>query len=91
VSSDPELERARKISRAHSDELLSKPNVVAVGLGYQEGSESQLTLVVMVEQKIPLSALAEDEIVPSEIDGLPVEVREVGDVSAQGETDEQGE
>jgi hypothetical protein len=46
-------------------------------------------LVVMVEQKLPLSALAEDEIVPSEIDGLPVEVRVVGDVSAQGGVESQ--
>ncbi len=83
MSSDPALERAREISRAHSNALLAKPNVVAVGLGYLEGSSTELTLVVMVEQKVPLSALAEDEIVPSEIDGLKVEVREVGEVSAQ--------
>lgn len=84
MSSDPALERARQISRTHSEELLAKPNVVAVGVGYQGSSKSALTLVVMVKRKLPLSALAEDEIVPSEIDGLPVEVREVGEVSAQG-------
>lgn len=88
MSSDPALERAREISRAHSDSLLAKPNVIAVGLGYLEGSTSELTLVVMVEQKVPLSALAEDEIVPSEIDGLPVQVRVVGEVSAQGDEKE---
>ena len=87
MSSDPALERARQISRAHSDTLLSKPNVVAVGVGYREGSLSELTLVVMVKQKLPLSALAENEIVPSEIDGLPVEVRVVGEVSAQSEAE----
>ena len=85
MSTDPALERARQISRAHSDALLAKPNVVAVGVGYREGSHTELMLVVMVKQKLPSSALAEDEIVPSEIDGLPVEVRVVGDVSAQGE------
>ncbi len=89
MSTDPALERARQISRAHSDALLSKPNVVAVGVGYREGSQSELMLVVMVEHKLPLSALAEDEIVPSEIDGLPVEVRVVGEVSAQGEAGNQ--
>ena len=91
MSSDPALERAREISRAHSDSLLAKPNVVAVGLGYLEGSTSDLTLVVMVEQKVPLSALAEDEIVPSEIDGLLVQVRVVGEVSAQGEEESREE
>ena len=83
MSSDPALERAREISRTHSNALLAKPNVVAVGLGYLEGSPTELTLVVMVEKKVPLIALAADEIVPSEIDGLKVEVREVGEVSAQ--------
>lgn len=91
MSSDPALERAREISRAHSDSLLAKPNVVAVGLGYLDDSPTELTLVVMVEQKMPLSALAEDEIVPSEIDGLPVEVRVVGEVSAQEESKNQSE
>ncbi len=85
MSLDPALERARQISRAHSDTLLAKPNVVGVGIGYQKGSQSELTLVVMVKQKLPLSALSEDEIVPREIDGLPVEVRMVGEVSTQGE------
>ncbi len=91
MSSDPALDRAREISRAHSDSLLAMPNVVAVGLGYLEGSPTELTLVVMVKQKVPLNALAEDEIVPSEIDGLPVEVRVVGEVSAQGDEESQGE
>jgi len=90
MSTDPALERARQVSRAHSDALLAKPNVVAVGVGYREGSQSELMLVVMVEQKLPLSALAEDEIVPSEIDGLPVDIRVVGEVSAQGEGENQG-
>ncbi len=90
MSSDPALDRAREISRAHSGSLLAKPNVVAVGLGYLEGSPTELTRVVMVEQKMPLSALAEDEIVPSEIDGLQVEVRVVGEVSAQGGAEAQG-
>jgi len=83
MSSDPALERAREISRTHSNALLAKPNVVGVGLGYLEGSPTELTLVVMVDQKVPLSALAEDEILPSEIDGLKVQVRVVGEVSAQ--------
>ena len=91
MSEDPALDRARQISRAYSDSLLAKPNVVAVGLGYLEGSTNELTLVVMVEQKVPLSALAEDEIVPTEIDGLRVEVRVVGEVSAQEEPENEGE
>ena len=78
-----DIDQARQISRSHSETLLAKPNVVAVGIGYQEGSTTELVLVVMVNRKLPESALAGDEIVPREIDGLRVEVREVGEVSAQ--------
>ena len=91
MSEDPALDRARQISRAHSVSLLAKPNVVGVGLGHREGSATELRLVVMVERKMPLSALAEDEIVPSEIEGLPVEVRVVGEVSAQEAPENRGE
>jgi len=91
VSSEPALVRAREILRTNSERLLAKPNVVAVGVGYREGSQSELALVVMVKHKLPESALAEDEIVPREIDGLSVEVRMVGEVSAQGEVGSQGD
>lgn len=90
MSSESDLERARRISRANSDALLSKPNVIAVGVGYLEESQTELAIVVMVEQKVPLTTLAKDEVVPSEIEGLPVEVRVVGEVSAQEEADSEG-
>lgn len=89
MSSESDLERARQISRANSDMLLSKPNVVAVGVGYREESQTDLVIVVMVERKLSRTALAEDDLVPNEIDGLPVEVRVVGEVSVQEEQPEE--
>lgn len=78
---DPQaLEAARQVSRAHARELLAKANVVGVGVGQREGGA--LMLVVMVERKLPRSRLAEADLVPSEIEGLPVEVREVGELKA---------
>ena len=62
-----------------------------MGVGYRKSSPSELALVVMVKQKLPESALAEDEIVPSDIDGLPVEVRMVGEVNAQTDASSQGD
>ena len=91
MSTESALKRARQILRAHSDRLLAKPNVVGVGVGYRESSPSELVLVGMVKQKLPESALAEDEIVPSDIDGLPVEVRMVGEVNAQMDASNQGD
>lgn len=74
---------ARRISRAHADSLLAKENVVGVGVGYREGSESDLVLIVMVNRKLPVDVLSEDDLVPSEIEGIQVEVRAVGEVRAQ--------
>ena len=91
MSTEPALKRARQILRTNSDQLLAKPNVVAVGVGYRDGSPSELVLVVMVKQKLPKSALAEDEIVPSDVDGLPVDVRMVGEVNAQMDASNQGD
>ncbi len=47
--------------------------------------------MVMVNQKVPLSALAKNEVVPNEIEGLPVDVRVVGEVSAQDGAEEPAE
>lgn len=81
---DPQaLEAARQVSRAHARQLLAKANVVGVGVGQREGGA--VTLVVMVERKLPREQLAEADLVPSEIEGLPVEVREVGELKADGD------
>jgi hypothetical protein len=37
----------------------------------------------MVKSKVPEDELAPEDIVPEEIDGVPVEVQEVGDIRAQ--------
>jgi hypothetical protein len=37
-----------------------------------------------VSRKLPQTQLAPEEILPKEIDGVPVDVQEVGEVQAQG-------
>jgi hypothetical protein len=66
-------------------ELLAKANVVGVGIGYknEQNEDDGLALVAMVEQKMPLVALAESDKVPPEINGLPTDVMEVGSLRAQ--------
>lgn len=78
------LENARRVSRAHADSLLAKANVVGVGVGYRQGSESDLVLVVMVDRKLAADSLDENDLVPGEIEGIQVEVRAVGEIRAQG-------
>ena len=80
-----EIERIQAVKDAHLVELLAKPNVVGVGIKrvVDEEPSSRLGLVVMVTQKLPALLLAPEDIIPSEIDGVPVEVQEVGEFSAQ--------
>jgi hypothetical protein len=79
-------EKARAVKLAYEDELMTKTNVVGVGVGLrQEGGESKRTvaLVVMVTHKVPKAQLAPKDIIPSEIDGVPVDVQAVGTIKAQ--------
>jgi hypothetical protein len=56
-----------------------------VGLRRRAGAQSrEVAIVVLVRQKVPRSQLAAEDIVPAEIDGVPVDVQEVGEIGAQG-------
>jgi hypothetical protein len=64
---------------------MSKANVVGVGIGFrhQKGQPTDtLALVVMVEKKVPDSQLAPKDVIPSEIEGVQVDVQEVGQIRA---------
>lgn len=79
-------ERASAVKNAYTDELMSKANVVGVGVGLLErgGVRTQtVALVVMVNRKVPRAQLSADDVIPTEIEGVPVDVREVGEISAQ--------
>lgn len=74
-------DQAMQAQREHEHDLLIKPNVVGVGVGFKEEKgekNGDVALVVLVEQKKPLAALAPNEIVPPEIDGMITDVYEVG-------------
>ena len=78
-------EEVQRIKRLAARELLRKANVVGVGIGYKEkhGLRTQdLSLVVLVEKKLPLSALAKRDVVPSEIRGVATDVKQVGRIVA---------
>ena len=78
-------ERGRALKEAYLTELMSKENVVGVGVGFQEkdGQKTDtVALVVMVERKIPKSLLAPEDLLPHEIEGFPVDVQEVGMIRA---------
>lgn len=71
--------------------LLTKPNVVGVGVGYQykKGVQTgELGIIVMVRRKLPTTALASHELIPQQVNRIDVDVIEVGEIRAlQSRTD----
>ena len=89
-SKEPVIRRAsaeevQAVKEAHQEELLSKSNVVGVGVGLKQvgGKRTDdLALVVMVSEKLPEAQLAPEDIIPLVIDGVPVDIKEVGRLEA---------
>ena len=80
-----ELERLRAVKAAHEADLMRKTNVVGVGIGLRQ-QNGKLTdepvIVVSVKQKLPASQIALDDVIPRELDGVPVDVQAVGELRA---------
>lgn len=80
-----EYERVRAVKDAYGDQLMSLPNVVGLGIGLRHvGGEptGEVALVVLVTRKLPEVQLEEGGILPQEIEGVPVDVQEVGEITA---------
>lgn len=78
--------QVQAVKKAHEEELMSKPNVVGVGVGkVKRGGDptGQTGIIVMVRQKQPLQQLSPEDVIPREINGVPVDVQEVGEIRAQ--------
>ena len=79
------------VKDAHKEAILSKPNVVGVGVGYKikgQQKTSDLSVVVLVRQKIPQAGLTAEMMVPQRVDTIPTDVIEVGEIKAlQARTD----
>jgi hypothetical protein len=81
-----EQARVRAIKKAYAKGLMDKANVVGVGVGLrQQGGvrTDEVALVVMVSQKVSPDQLAPGDVIPDEIEGMPVDVQEVGEIKAQ--------
>lgn len=73
------------VKENYLSELMSKSNVVGVGVGKRNVGGQQtdeLALVVMVSEKLPEVQLDKSDLIPRLIDGIPVDVREVGKLEA---------
>jgi hypothetical protein len=84
-------QEARQAKEENKQALMEKPNVVGVGVGYKwvdGASTNEVSVVVMVKRKLPLEALPSQAVLPQRIDGVPVDVVQVGLIRAlQSPTD----
>ncbi|MBE9472041.1 MAG: hypothetical protein IMY75_08060 [Chloroflexi bacterium] len=80
-----DLEQVRAVKTAHEADLMRKANVVGVGIGLrQQGGRptGELAIVVSVTRKVSLSQLAPGDVIPRELDRIPVDVQVVGELRA---------
>ncbi len=80
-----DLQDIRSMLPAEKTALLSKANVVAVGIGYKivKGERTEdLCVVCSVESKRPKAELAADDLIPESIQGVATDVLETGVINA---------
>ena len=85
MSTDP-IQYALEVKRRHERELLSKPNVVGVGVGFMSRDgrvTDEVGIVVSVSRKLPASALRPEDVIPANLEGVPVDVVQSGTLHAQ--------
>jgi hypothetical protein len=81
----PGQPRIAAVQAQHAPDLMRYPNVVGVAPGFRTRRGEPVDepcLVVYVERKLPESELRSNEILPTEIDGVALDVVEVGRVQA---------
>lgn len=82
---NPAIARAEAVREQHQGALLRKANVVGVGVGFRRraGVQSrEVAIVVLVRRKVPRAQLSPGDILPGEIDGVPIDIQEVGEIRA---------
>lgn len=66
----------------HENALLALPNVIGVGTGRDEETGAEV-IDVYVQRKVSRAELRADEVIPRALDGVPVRVVPLGEVTAQ--------
>lgn len=75
------LARVRAVKSAYEPELLRKRNVVGVGIGLRTRNAQptdELAIIVSVTQKVPAAALDSQDLIPGQLEGVPVDVQAIG-------------
>ena len=83
--SEQAVQHALEVKRRHENDLLRKPNVVAVGVGLRTRrgqSTSEVCIIVSVTRKIPAADLKRSEVLPKTLEDVPIDVVETGVIRA---------
>lgn len=81
-----------EVQSRYTDYLMHKPNVVGVSIGLADtDSDGDLDvvyycIVVLVSTKVDEDDLSPEELIPNELDGVPVRVQEIGQINALSDT-----
>lgn len=86
LSQEEQMAQATAVQTKYGEELMRKSHVqgTAIGLQKVDGKyTSRVALVVMVDRKLSLEQLMLADRIPAELDGVPVDVQEIGLIAAQ--------
>lgn len=78
-------QKAISVKQAYQDQLMALENVMGVGVGFRKIGgvrTNDVAIVVMVKEKYPRDQLAPKDVLPAEIEGIPVDVQVVGEFKA---------
>lgn len=85
VNKDPMMDKISQIQATYADYLMQKKHVIGLGIGKKkkagENTDS-LALVVLVDEKVPEDELAQEDIIPAKIEGIPTDVQATGNLLA---------
>ena len=81
MSQDEKTAKATLVQKKYTEMLLKIPHVMGVAVGLEKKNgvyTGDVCLVVMVDKKRPANELAPQDQIPSELDGVHVDVQEIG-------------
>jgi hypothetical protein len=85
MDNDKRMQEISDVQAQHIDELMAYPHVVGVGIGMRQKDgefTDEMCLVVMVDEKLPVAQLANEDVLPNELDGVTIDVQETGSFTA---------
>ncbi len=74
------------VLQRHEHDLMAIPGVIAVGVGFRRRggiTTDELALIVSVLKKKRPDEIDPRELIPPEIDGIPVDIQETGPIIGQ--------